>query len=160
MSGESLSIGMVLVNAHRKRIPTQWSYDPESDPLAISMTISTLHSMAIAPQMGSETFPFARTMLISAFQDAPRVHGRGQVRFWVPTGPLMRVALFVPGRVPVVFSASIQAVSAFAAATLAVMPVCAAGYCEHPQCAECAWVRRRIPFCPCGSPGCFYHRPQ
>jgi hypothetical protein len=159
VSGEGFSIGMTLYDAHRRRVPTQWSYDPRVNPLVIGINVAASPGTAPLCIVGSEDFVIDRTLLVGAFEHAPRVHGHGVVRLWVSKAGL-RIALFVPGRVPVMLAASTDAVLAFGHATMVSVPVCAGGgYCEHPACVECAWLRRQVPFCPCGSPGCFYHRP-
>jgi hypothetical protein len=161
VSGEGFAIGLTLFDTRRQRVATQWSYDPKTNPLVIGVAISTTYLPPALRASEAEQFIIDRTLLVATFENAPRTYGNGVVRLWVPREGAMRIGLFVPGRVPAVLAASVDAVLAFTRATLASVPVCAGrGYCEHPLCVECAWLRRQIPFCPCGSPGCFYHRPS
>lgn len=161
MSGEGFAIGLTLFDAHRQRVSTQWSYDPKTNPLVIGVAISTTYLPPALRTVGVENYIIDRTLLVATFENAPHTHGRGVVRLWVPREGAMRIGLFVPDRVPTVLAASADAVLAFAQATAVSVPVCANdGYCEHPACVECWWLRRQIPFCPCGSPGCFYRRPS
>jgi hypothetical protein len=161
VSGEGFAIGLTLFDARRQRVSTQWSYDPKTNPLVIGVLISTSYLPAAQRTVETEDFIIDRTLLVATFEHAPHTHGNGVVRLWVPREGAMRIGLFVPGRVPAVLAASTDAVLAFARATMVSTPVCAGGgYCEHPMCEECAWLRRQIPFCSCGSPGCFYRRPS
>lgn len=159
MSGEGFSIGLTLLDAHRQRVATQWSYDPKTNPLVIGVAISTMYLPPALRTSEAERFIIDRTLLVATFEHAPHTYGNGVVRLWVPREGAMRIGLFVSGRVPVVLAASTDAVLAFTQATLVSVPVCAGGgHCDHPLCVECAWLRRQIP--PCPLPGCHDHRPQ
>lgn len=157
MSGEGFTIGLTLYDARRQRIPTRWIYNPDDNPLIILLAMAQ-RPLPIESEEYDE-FVIERSVLVTAFEHAPRTVGQGVVRFWVPNGRDMRIGLFLPGKPPQVLGASTQAVLSFALATVTSVPMCASPRrCWLPTCAECLWLATQFPWCSCGKPGC-HDRP-
>ena len=139
-------MGMTWRDERGRPLGALLRYDPVNDPLVIMVRFRS--------SFLSGDVIILRELLVRAFAEAPHPCGGGPVALQVIDPYTMRVMVDPGGGRPMSLLASTQAVMSFGQATLNMVPVCMQGACEEPACQECAWVRRVIPGCSCGSVGC------
>jgi hypothetical protein len=83
MTLAAFSVDLTIIDPNLRKLLARWSYN-SNDPIVIGLAI------------GSKTFIFARTILVEAFERAPRPCGEGVVQFVVRNEETMQVAIFPP----------------------------------------------------------------